>query len=263
MTCTYTYLTSHTPLENAVVKINRCTTYFFPSIFSRPKLTPLEPPSTPATTMPPAVKLRRNATTGIDRPSQSSPLTDVEIISLAHQHNPTSSELPPFLLTETSHSILLSFLHSRAAAAPNPSSAVAEYISSLLSLISRHPSSALSSFLPALLHSYLSLFTSHTVPHDHNSLSTLHQFVFYLDTVEIREIPKVIDSITSYIPQINYLEDAHVLSLLPKCIELVRISNEVDNPAEYVSSVTDALIKCEWTKEWCKLCGIFLCESIK
>lgn len=70
----------------------------------------------------------------------------------------------------------------------------------------------------------------------------------HLDTIEIREIPKVVDLITSYLPQINDLEDAHVLSLLPKCLELVTISNEIDKPVEYVSSVMDALIKCEWSK---------------
>lgn len=69
----------------------------------------------------------------------------------------------------------------------------------------------------------------------------------HFDAIEIREIPKVIDSIISYFPQINELEDAHVLILLPKCIEMVRISNEIDKPVEYVSSVIDALIECDWS----------------
>ncbi|KAL0348653.1 UNVERIFIED_CONTAM: Fanconi anemia group I protein [Sesamum angustifolium] len=85
-------------------------------------------------------------------------------------------------------------------------------------------------------------------PHDHNSLATLQQFVGYIDVIDIREIQKVIDLITSYVPQINDLEDAHVLILIPKCLELVRISNEVDKPVEFVNSVVDALIKCEWSK---------------
>ncbi|KAK6161092.1 hypothetical protein DH2020_004473 [Rehmannia glutinosa] len=196
---------------------------------------------------PAAVKPPRNSTTVLHPPSQAPPLTDIEIVSLA-QHNPLSSQLPPFFLSESSHPTLISFLHSRASAAFNSSAAVSEYVSSLLSLISRHPSAALSSLLTALLHSYISLFTSHKIPHDRNSLSILQQFVGYLDTIEIREIPKVIDLITSYLPQINDLEDAQVLSLLPKCFELVRISNEIDKPVEYVSSVMDALIKCEWSK---------------
>ncbi|KAL0376430.1 UNVERIFIED_CONTAM: Fanconi anemia group I protein [Sesamum calycinum] len=184
-------------------------------------------------------------------PPQPSPLTDIEIISLAqrhYQHNPISSQLPPFLLSESSHPTLLSFLHSRASSSLNSSSAVFDYVSSLLSLISPHPSSGLSSLVSTLLHSYLCLFTSHKIPHDHNSLATLQQFVGYIDMIEIREIQKVIDLITSYVPQINDLEDAHVLILIPKCLELVRVSNEVDKPVEYVNSVVDALIKCEWSK---------------
>lgn len=70
----------------------------------------------------------------------------------------------------------------------------------------------------------------------------------YIDAIEIRETQKVIDLVTSYLPQINDLEDAQVLILLPKCLELVRISNEIDKPAEYVNSIVDALIKCEWSK---------------
>ncbi|KAL7144432.1 hypothetical protein ABFS83_07G012200 [Erythranthe nasuta] len=199
--------------------------------------------------MRPAVKLPRNSTTALHRPPQPPPLTDIEIISLAQHHGDISSQLPPFLLSESSHPTLLSFLHSRATAAtPNSSSSVSDYVSSLLSLISRHPSSALSSLLPPLLHSYLSLFTSHKIPHDRNSLSTLQQLVGYIDSVEISELPKLIDSITSYLPQINDLEDTHLLILLPKCVELVRISNEIDKPVEYINSVIDALLNCEWSK---------------
>ncbi|KAH6769676.1 hypothetical protein C2S52_014479 [Perilla frutescens var. hirtella] len=192
-----------------------------------------------------------NSTTGLNPPSQPPPLIDTEIIALAQNHhhlnNTISSQLPPFLLAESSHPILLSFLQSRAAAVANCSADVSEYVSSLISLISHHPCAALSSLLPALLHAYLSLFTSHKIPHDRNSLSIIQQFVGHLDAIEIREIPKVIDLIISYFPQINELEDAQVLILLPKCIELVRISNEIDKPVEYVSSVIDDLIECHWS----------------
>ncbi|KAK4405547.1 Fanconi anemia group I protein [Sesamum angolense] len=201
--------------------------------------------------MHPTAEPQKNSTAVQHPPPQPSPLTDIEIISLAqrhYQHNPISSQLPPFLLSESSHPTLLSFLHSRASSSLNSSSAVFDYVSSLLSLISRHPSSGLSSLVSALLHSYLCLFTSHKIPHDHNSLATLQQFVGYIDMIEIREIQNVIDLITSYVPQINDLEDAHVLILIPKCLELVRVSNEVDKPVEYVNSVVDALIKCEWSK---------------
>ncbi|KAL6519815.1 hypothetical protein OROMI_032709 [Orobanche minor] len=200
--------------------------------------------------MHPVAKPPRSSTTTVHPTLQAPQLTDSEIISLAQQDNPISSQLPPFLLSESSRATLISFLHSRAEAVGHNSSsdAVSEYVSALLSLISRHPSSALSSLLSALTHSYLSLFISHKIPHDRNSLLTLQQFVGHLDTVEICEIPKFIDLIISYLPQINDLEDANVLTLLPKCIELVRISNEFDKPVEYVASVMDSLIKCEWSK---------------
>ncbi|XP_042050560.1 Fanconi anemia group I protein [Salvia splendens] len=192
-------------------------------------------------------------------PSQ---LTDAEIISLAQHHhhfNPVSSQLPPFLLAESSHPILLSFLHSRAAAAADSSTAVSDYVSSLISLISHHPCAALSSLLPALLHAYLSLFTSLKIPHDRNSLSIIQQFAGHLDAIEIRKIPEVIDLVVSYFPQISELDDAQVLILLPKCIELVRISSEIDKPVEYVNSVLDAVIECDWSN----VLLIKLVESIR
>ncbi|GER52172.1 fanconi anemia group I protein [Striga asiatica] len=190
--------------------------------------------------MNPAAKPPRSHTSALHPPSQTPPLTDTDIISLAQQDNPTSSQLPP----DSSRAVLLSFLHSRATSSP----AVSEYVSALLSLISRHPSSALASLLPDLIHSYLSLFVSHKTPHDRNSQLTIQQFAGHLDTIEIREIPKIIDSIVSYLPKIYDLDDAHVLTLLPKCIELVRISNVIDKPAEYVASVMCDLLSCEWSK---------------
>ncbi|KAL3626536.1 hypothetical protein CASFOL_030085 [Castilleja foliolosa] len=197
--------------------------------------------------MKPAAKPPRSSTSALRPPPQPPQLTDTEIISLAQQDNPIPSQLPPFLLSESSHAAILSFLDTRASA-HNSSFAVSEYVSALLSLISRHPSPALSTLLSALIHSYLSLFTSHKIPHDRSSLLILQQFVGHIDTIEIREIPKFIDIITSYLPQINDSEDANVLTLLPKCIELIRISNEVDKPVEYVGSVIDDLINCEWSK---------------
>ncbi|KAL1548467.1 Fanconi anemia group I protein [Salvia divinorum] len=188
-----------------------------------------------------------NSRGALHPPSQ---LTDTEIISLAQNHhhfNPVSSQLPPFLLAESSHPILLSFLHSRAAAAADSSTAVSDYVSSLISLISHHPCPALSSLLPAVLHAYLSLFTSHKIPHDRNSLSIIQQFAGHLDAIEIRKILEVIDLVVSYFPQISDLDDAQVLILLPKCIGLVRISSEIDKPVEYVNSVIDAVIECDWS----------------
>lgn len=43
------------------------------------------------------------------------------------------------------------------------------------------------------------------------------------------------------------MEDAHVLCLLPICLQLIRTSNEVDKPVDYLNSAVDALINCEWS----------------
>ncbi|KAL2470368.1 hypothetical protein Adt_38504 [Abeliophyllum distichum] len=207
------------------------------------------PPATAPTAMP---KHSSATTNHHPPPAQPPPLTDVEIIQLAQHHHglissqPTPLHLPPFLLSESSHPILISYLHSRAASV-NPTLAVAEYISALFSLTSHHPSS-LSSLLPSLLLSYIFLFTSRKIPHDHHSLSTLQLFVVHLDAIEIAKIPEAIDLIILYLPNVKDLEDAHVLILLPKCLELVRMSNEIEKPIEYINSVIDGLLKCEWSK---------------
>ncbi|XP_027115991.1 uncharacterized protein [Coffea arabica] len=180
------------------------------------------------------------------------PLTDADIIQLAQKHPYSSSQsttplpLPPFLLAEASHQTLLSYLQSRATASPNPSSAVSEYASALISLSSLH--SPLSSLLSSLLLSYASLFTAHKIPHDRLSLSTIQLFSTHLDAVPVSSLPPIIDLITSYIPKITDSEDTQLLILLPKCLELIRTSNEFENAYGYVNSVVDSLIKSEWRK---------------
>ncbi|KAL0457426.1 UNVERIFIED_CONTAM: Fanconi anemia group I protein [Sesamum latifolium] len=177
--------------------------------------------------MHPTAEPAENSTAAQHLPPQPSPLTDIEIISLAqrhHQHNPISSQKPPFLLSESSHPTLLSFLHSRASSSLNSSSAVFDYVSSLLSLISATPPPAYPLSFPP---SY-TLISASSLPTKSHMTITLWPL--------------------SSNSRINDLEDAHVLILIPKCLELVRISNEVDKPVEYVNSVVDALIKCERSK---------------
>ncbi|KAL3505710.1 hypothetical protein ACH5RR_031092 [Cinchona calisaya] len=186
------------------------------------------------------------------------PLTDLDIIQLAqqsHHHSTqpttfstatTSIQLPPFLLSESSHQTLLSYLHSRATTSPNPSSAVSEYASALISLTSLH--SSLSSLLSSLLLSYTSLFTSHKIPHDRLSLSTIQLFATHLDNVPVPDLPSVVELITSFIPRITDSEDAQMLILLPKCLQLIRTSNEMENAYGYLNSVVDSVIKADWSK---------------
>lgn len=182
------------------------------------------------------------------------PLTDTDIIHLAQQHHhssetttaTTTAPLPPLLLSDTSHQTLLSYLHTRATTSPNPSLAVADYASALISLASSHPS--LSSLFSSLLLSYASLFATHKIPHDRLSLSTIQLFATHLEAVPVPELPSIIHVITSYILQITDSEDAQMLILLPKCLQLIRTSNEIEKPHGYINSVVDTLIKSKWSK---------------
>ncbi|XP_009764707.1 uncharacterized protein [Nicotiana sylvestris] len=173
-------------------------------------------------------------------------LTDVDIVQLAQLYHPQSSTpLPQFLLSVDSHQTLISYLHSRASS-PNPSLAVSEYLSALLSLTQLH--SSLSPLVPLLLSSYISLFTSHKIPHDKSSLSIFQLFVSHIETVQIHDLTTIVDLIISYLPQIIGSEDTHVLTILAKCIELIRFSNDVDKPLEYVDKVFDEILSCDWSK---------------
>lgn len=173
-------------------------------------------------------------------------LTDADIVQLAQLYHPQSSPpLPAFLLSEDSHQTLVSYLHTRASS-PNPSLAVSEYLSALLSLTQLHTS--LSPLIPLLLSSYISLFTSHKIPHDKSSLSIFQLFVTHIVTVQVQELPAIVDLIISYLPRIIDSEDTHILAIFAKCLELIRFSNEIGKPLAYVDKVFDEMLSCDWSK---------------
>uniref|UniRef100_M1ASV5 Fanconi anemia group I protein n=1 Tax=Solanum tuberosum TaxID=4113 RepID=M1ASV5_SOLTU len=173
-------------------------------------------------------------------------LTDADIVQLAQLYHPQSSTpLPAFLLSEDSHQTLVSYLHSRASS-PNPSLAVSEYLSALLSLTQLHTS--LSPLVPLLLSSYISLYTSHKIPHDKSSLSIFQLFVTHIVTVQVQELLAIVELIISYLPRIIDSEDTHILAIFAKCIEVIRFSNEIGKPLEYVDKVFDKILSCDWSK---------------
>ncbi|XP_059632748.1 uncharacterized protein LOC132275304 [Cornus florida] len=181
------------------------------------------------------------------------PLTDVDIVRLAQQQPQTCAPIPPFLLTPTSHQTLISFLHSRSSSpspSPSPSVSIAEYTSSLLSLISLSPHThpSLSTLLSSLLLSYIDLFNSHKIPHDRNSLNTVQLFAVHLENVPDQDLTSVADSITSNLSQIVDPDDAQLLDLLPKCLQLIRNSSEIERSGDYVNSVIDHVFGCDWSK---------------
>lgn len=96
--------------------------------------------------------------------------------------------------------------------------------------------------------SYISLFTSLGIPHDRLSLSTLQLFSIHLDVIPVSDLRSIVDLITSYIAKIADSEDAQLLILLPKCLELIKASDEIENSHDYVNSVVDDVINCEWSK---------------
>ncbi|CAL5393296.1 unnamed protein product [Camellia sinensis] len=168
-------------------------------------------------------------------------LTDVDIVRLAQQQPQTYAPLPK---TKT----LISFLHSRAAS-PSASLSVAEYTSSLLSILSLSPhSSSENPSLSSLLLSYISLFNSRKIPHDRNSLTTLQLFPFHFENIPTQTLISISDSIVSSLPQILDPDDAQVLDLLPKCLDLIRNSNEIELRRDYVNSVIDRVLGCDWSR---------------
>ncbi|KAL4565776.1 hypothetical protein LXL04_029881 [Taraxacum kok-saghyz] len=177
--------------------------------------------------------------TSVNHRSNSPPLTPDDIIRLAQYH--TTAPLHPYLLAPTSHDTLVSHLHTL------PPSAVSEYTSSLLSLLS--PSPSLSTLLTSLLNSYIILFTSNKIPHDRRSLKTLELFSPHLENIPINELQTISHTIVSSISQIDRDPDeAQLLDLLPKCLHIIFNSNEIDKPQDSVDAVFDRILECNWSR---------------
>ncbi|XP_024961417.1 Fanconi anemia group I protein [Cynara cardunculus var. scolymus] len=183
-------------------------------------------------------------TTANHRNTQPS-LTPDDIIRLAQYH--TTAPLHPFLLSPTSHDTLVSHLHTL------PPSAVSEYTSSLLSLLSPSPSvstsTSTSTLLTSLLNSYINLFNSNKIPHDRHSLKTLQLFTAHLDNIPITQLQSISDSIVSRLSQINTDPDeSQLLDLLPKCFNIIFNSTEIDKPRDSVNALFDRILDCNWSR---------------
>ncbi|TYI64279.1 hypothetical protein E1A91_D09G077200v1 [Gossypium mustelinum] len=182
--------------------------------------------------------------------SAAPPLNDVDIVHLAQRKQPSNSHqqsnvsLPPFLLSPHCHKDLLSYLHSRAAS-PSPSSAVCEYVISLLSLISLSPGTpTVCSLLSSLLSSYTQLFP--LLPHDSNSLRTIKKFNTLLIHVPFEDLKLVIDLVASDLSGVVSVDDAQLFDLLPQCFELIR--NAEEKGGDYVNSVVDKILDSKLSK---------------
>ncbi|KAJ9699622.1 hypothetical protein PVL29_005473 [Vitis rotundifolia] len=175
-------------------------------------------------------------------------LTDDDIVRLAREHPQTSASLPSFLLSSTSLPTLISYLHSRAAAA-SPSLAVADYTFSVLALISLSPHSPpLSTLFSSLLLAYIKLFNSRQIPHDRNSLKTIQIFYLHLEIAPNHDLLAVADAIVFDLLQIVNQDDAQLLDLLPRCLDLIRNSEEIERGGDFVNSVVDHVLTSDWSK---------------
>ncbi|XP_039020727.1 Fanconi anemia group I protein [Hibiscus syriacus] len=182
--------------------------------------------------------------------TEAPPLNDVDIVRLAQRkqfsnsHQQSNTSLPPFLLSPHSHKLLLSYLHSRAAS-PSPSSAVSEYVTSLLSLISLSPETpAVYSLLSSLLSSYTRIFPS--LPHDSNSLKTITFFHTLLIHIPLDDLKSVSDSVVSGLPVVVTVDDCQLFDLLPQCFEFIR--NGEEKGGDYVNSIVDKIFDSQWSK---------------
>ncbi|KAK4742659.1 hypothetical protein SAY87_000660 [Trapa incisa] len=179
------------------------------------------------------------------------PLTDKDIIRLAqsHLHHQSFSPVPSFLLSSHSHPILISYLTSRAAGTRNSSGAVFEYAIALLSLISLSPQTPpLPSLLSSFLFTYVRIFTSRQIAHDSNAFKTIQLFSTLVHNLPIDDIQILVESILSNLAEVITLDDAHLLDLLPKCLDLIRDSDEIDRAEYVVNSLMDQLFDCVWHK---------------
>ncbi|RAL40625.1 hypothetical protein DM860_006695 [Cuscuta australis] len=181
------------------------------------------------------------------------PVSSDEIIRLAsecrlrlRQNNVHRPTLPPFLLDPSYHPILLSYLNRRASFHQNRSTAVSAYVDSLLTLSKIEDS--LTPLLPHLLQSYTSLFTSRQILHDSHSSSSLRCFSTHLDSMPALDLVPVLVSIISYLPHISESEDAQILILLPKCLNLIDSFERMHNRDEYTNSLLDKMLKYDWCK---------------
>ncbi|KAJ6323432.1 hypothetical protein OIU76_010859 [Salix suchowensis] len=166
-------------------------------------------------------------------------LTDAEIINLANEN-----QLHPYLLSESSHTTLLSYLHNRTLS-PSPSLPICQYTLSLLSLISLSPHTpSLSSLLSLLLADYTNLFLSFQIPRDSNSLKTIHLFSTVLNNVPLKELEVIFESIVLNLSKLVSFEDTQILDILPACFNLM--INE--NGRESVGFILDRVIESEWSK---------------
>ncbi|GAB2211102.1 hypothetical protein Droror1_Dr00016393 [Drosera rotundifolia] len=163
------------------------------------------------------------------------PLTATDIIRLAQTTN-TTSTLPSDLL---SPQILISHLRSLSSSS---SAAVADYALALLSLIST--TSPHSPLLSNFLIAYVELFNDRVIPHDSNSLKTMQLFVIHIGNVCVTDLCIVVDKILLELGGVVEHDDAQLVEMVPRCVELISRSNGNEKGGEFV----DRIVNSSWSR---------------
>ncbi|KAL5983704.1 hypothetical protein ACLOJK_017795 [Asimina triloba] len=173
------------------------------------------------------------------------PPTDFAIIRLAN-HHPPPLQTYAAILSSTPPATFLSYLRTRAHS-PSPSLHVTEYLSSLLSIISQNApeNPSLSSLSSSLLIEYIGLFRSRKIPHDSNSSRIFHLFHHHLPKILLQPL---VSEILPILSEITSPDDAHPLDLLPRLLELVPSTDEIERKDEYIDSVLEQILSVEWSK---------------
>ncbi|XP_078445412.1 fanconi anemia group I-like protein isoform X2 [Wolffia australiana] len=149
----------------------------------------------------------------------------------------SSAPLPP---PET-HSALLSNL----LLPPSPSLPLSLYLSSLLSLFSNSPPSIpASSLLSSLLVSFLRLFRSRKTPRDPPTCRLFHLFSLRLSSLDKPQLESVLDAALSDLSAIADSDDALMLDLVPRCLDLI-VAGWGPRSAD---PVLDRILESDWSR---------------
>lgn len=69
----------------------------------------------------------------------------------------------------------------------------------------------------------------------------------HIDSVPIQDLTSAVDTIVGDLSQTLDPDDAQLLDLLPRCLDLIRRSDEIEKGIDYIDSVFEAMVACDWS----------------
>lgn len=64
----------------------------------------------------------------------------------------------------------------------------------------------------------------------------------------VTDLPQIVDSIASYFPKIVDSDDTQIVDFLPRCLNLIIRADEIERSGDFVNSVIDRILSCNWSK---------------